>query len=91
MHAGIPPPREQTPPAADTPPPAAGTPTAANTPWEQTPPGSRHPPAAGIPLRSACWEIRSTSWNLKILEFKDMLRVNDQKELFHLIVIALTF
>ena len=38
VHAGIPPPQEQTPPP-DQPHPRDQTP-----PWEQTPPGSRHPP-----------------------------------------------
>ena len=65
MHAGIPPPLEQTPweqapPGADTPlgagtPKGARHPPGADTPWEQAHPCSRHPP------RSTCWEIRSTS------------------------------
>ena len=48
MHAGIPPPWEQTPPRADTP--------QEQTPPEQTPPGSRHPPGSRPPRADTPWE-----------------------------------
>ena len=75
VHDGIPqPPRPGTPwtrdcsPPSDTPQtrhPLGQTPPGSDTPWSRHPhpeadtPQTRHPPHT--PLRSACWEIRSTS------------------------------
>ena len=57
LHAGIPPPRSR-----HTHSPRPGTPRAGPPgPGTPLPPQTRHPPRVDTPLRSACWEIRSTS------------------------------
>ena len=69
------------------------SPTAADPPLgTDTPPGNKHPPGTGTPpAQCMLGDTVNKRAVCILLEFKEILRVNNQKELFHLTVIALTF
>ena len=89
VHAGIPPPREQTPLGADTPPgadPPSRHPPEQTPPWEQTP-WSRHPPGTYTPPQEADASIRSmcgryaSYWNAFL--FNHSIKVRFRSSVYH--------
>ena len=72
-------PRSRHCPLYQAPPLGADTPQGPGTPWDQASlPEDQAPPGAGTPLRSACWEMWSTSgryasfWNAILFYIRQM-------------------